>query len=204
MNTEKTNINELLHGIADDNRNSFNMFYRIYYEQVFRFSYYFLKDKEACKEIISDIFFSIWQSRKKISELTNIDAYLYTVTKNEVSRYLNRKTKHHSVSLDEIPIQIEETREISPEEQLQYKEIEKLLAQVISELPEKCRIIFMMARQEGLKPKEIANILSINESTVRVQMKIAIEKIISRIQPHFPDLIFSVLFTLLDKMTTMY
>ena len=39
----------------------------------------------------------------------------------------------------------------------------------IDELPEKCRLIFLMIREEGLSTKEVAKILSIQESTVRVQ-----------------------------------
>ncbi|MEI3467644.1 MAG: hypothetical protein V8Q76_01715 [Bacteroides intestinalis] len=50
-----------------------------------------------------------------------------------------------------------------------------------------------MARQEQLKPKEIAERLCISQNTVRVQMKIAIEKIIKQIKPYYPDLLFSIM-----------
>ena len=75
------------------------------------------------------------------------------------------------------------------------EEMEKILNRVIDELPEKCRLIFLLARQDGLKPKEIAERLSINESTVRVQMKIAIDKIVTNLKPHFPDITFTLLLT---------
>ncbi|HCO68838.1 MAG TPA: RNA polymerase sigma-70 factor, partial [Dysgonomonas sp.] len=77
------------------------------------------------------------------------------------------------------------------------EEIDKLLTKIINNLPDRCRIIFIMARQEGLKPKAIAERLSINESTVRVQMKIAIEKIIAEVKPHYPDITFTILISLL-------
>ncbi|MCD7915866.1 MAG: sigma-70 family RNA polymerase sigma factor [Tannerellaceae bacterium] len=68
-----------------------------------------------------------------------------------------------------------------------------ILKQAIHNLPEKCRIIFLMAREEGLKPKQIADILSIKESTVRVQMKIAIEKLVEEIKKHYPDITLTLL-----------
>ena len=71
--------------------------------------------------------------------------------------------------------------------------MEKILNRVIDELPEKCRLIFLLARQEGLKPKEIAERLSIKESTVRVQMKIAVDKIVTNLKPYFPDITFTLL-----------
>lgn len=189
-----------MHSVSENDRNAFNMLYQVYYEQVFRFSYYFLKDKNACREVVSEVFFSIWQSRKKLEEITNLEAYFYIVTKNESNRYLIRNSGHHTVSLDEIPIQLEDEGSISPEDKLVNQEIEQLLTKVISELPEKCRVIFLMVRQEGLKPKEIADILSLSESTVRVQMKIAIDKIVERVRPHFPDLTLTVLFVYVSNL----
>ncbi len=177
------------------------MFYNIYYAQVFRFAYYFLKNKEACREVVSDVFFSIWQSRKKLKEISNIDTYLYVVTRNEANRYLNRSQDFRHVPLDKIPIHLHEKEYESPEDELFNKEIEIILTQAINELPEKCRIIFLMARQENLKPKEIAEILSISENTVRVQMKIAIEKIVAKIKPVFPYLTLSVLFSYMVRLS---
>ncbi len=51
--------------------------------------------------------------------------------------------------------------------------------------PKKCRLIFLMIREEGLSTKGVAKILSIQESTVRVQMKIAVEKLIKRFEIGF-------------------
>lgn len=197
MKTANIDISHLVHSVSEDNRSAFNMLYQVYYDEVFRFAYYFLKNKEACREVVSDVFFSVWQSRKRLKDITNLEAYFYIVTRNESMRYLSKSRSYDMLSLDDIPIQLEDHGSSSPEEKLVNSEIEALLTQVINELPEKCRLIFLMARQEGLKPKEIGEILSISESTVRVQMKIAVEKIIEKIRPHFPDLTLAVLFSTL-------
>lgn len=191
---------ELLNSVSNSDRDAFNMFYNLYYDQVFRFSYFFLKDKDACREVISEVFFCIWQSRKGLKDISNLDAWIYIITKNEAVRFTNRSRKNKSVSLDEIPICFQQKADESPEDELLHKEIEELLTEVINGLPERCRIIFLMTRQEGLKPKEIAEILSINESTVRVQMKIAIEKIIAGVKPHFPNLTLSLLFIYINDI----
>ena len=61
---------------------------------------------------------------------------------------------------------MEEEDEGSPEEHLELKEMREMLDKAIDELPEKCRLVFLMSREEGLKTKEIAEILSVQESTV--------------------------------------
>jgi len=189
-------INHLARLISEDNRKAFNMLFEVYYDEVFRFAYYFLKDKEACRDVVLDVFFSIWQSRKKLREITNMEAYLYIVTKNTTAHYLSKNKGRNTVSLDEIPVQIEDSGDLSPVDKMTNQEIEALLTKVIDELPERCRTIFLLARQQGMKTKEISDVLSISESTVRVQMKVAIEKIIAKLRPYFPDLTLTLLFTL--------
>lgn len=193
LKTGAIDIKTLLKMVADDNRLAFNMFYDLYYDQIFRFSYYFLKDTEACREVVAETFFSIWQSRLKLKDIENIETYLFVTVRNEATRYLSRSSKSRFVSLEDTTLQLTARENESPEDKLLMEEMERILNRVIDELPEKCRLIFLLARQEGLKPKEIAERLSINESTVRVQMKIAIDKIVATLKPHFPDITFSLL-----------
>ncbi len=193
LKTGAIDIKTLLKMVADDNRLAFNMFYDLYYDQIFRFSYYFQKDTEACREVVAETFFSIWQSRLKLKDIENIETYLFVTVRNEATRYLSRSSKSRFVSLEDTTLQLTARENESPEDKLLMEEMERILNRVIDELPEKCRLIFLLARQEGLKPKEIAERLSINESTVRVQMKIAIDKIVASLKPHFPDITFSLL-----------
>lgn len=174
--------------ISDNNQKAFEEFYLHYYERVFRFAYYSLKDEEACREVVSNVFFSIWISRRKLPIIRNIETYLYVITRNEVKRYLSSQSNKHNISLDEIPLQFTIAKEDSPEDKLLQAELSGLVTTVINQLPEKCRLVFLMKRQEGKSSKEIAEILNINESTVRVQLKIAIDKIMSYLRSHAPDL----------------
>ena len=195
MKTNSIDIKAILEMVADDNRLAFTMFYDLYYDQSFRFAYYFLKDTEACREVVAEAFFSVWQSRLKLKDIENIGTYLFVTVRNESTRYLTRTTKSQFVSLDDTSLQFTARENESPDDNLLIEEMEKILNRVIDELPEKCRLIFLLARQDGLKPKEIAERLSINESTVRVQMKIAIDKIVTNLKPHFPDITFTLLLT---------
>ncbi|MBC5645682.1 RNA polymerase sigma-70 factor [Parabacteroides sp. BX2] len=193
MKTGLVDIKDLLKMVADDNRLAFTLFYDLYYDQIFRFAYYFLKNTEACREVVTEVFFSIWQSRLKLKDIENIETYLFVTVRNETTRYQTRMSKSHFVSLDETSLRLTAREDESPEDKLLVEEMEKILNRVIDELPEKCRLIFLLARQEGLKPKEIAERLSIKESTVRVQMKIAVDKIVTNLKPYFPDITFTLL-----------
>jgi RNA polymerase sigma-70 factor (ECF subfamily) len=51
----------------------------------------------------------------------------------------------------------------------------------VETLPPKCKIIFKLVREEGLKYREVADILGISSRTVDTQMTIALKKIASAI-----------------------
>ena len=112
---------------------------------------------------MTDVFFSVWQSRKRLKDIDNIDTYLYISVRNESFRFQARNKDLNRVSLNELLPLMEEEDEGSPEEHLELKEMREMLDKAIDELPEKCRLVFLMSREEGLKTKEIAEILSVQE-----------------------------------------
>ena len=189
MKVSKQNIKNLLSSVSSDGRGAFERFYNLYYDQVFRFAYYCLGETEACKEVVSDVFFSILKSKARLKEIDNIDTYLYITVRNEALRHISRSNSVNKIQMDQL-YSFEPEEEATPEGMLESQEMRELFNLAIDELPEKCRLIFLMIREEGLSTKEVAKILSIQESTVRVQMKIAVEKLIKRLKSDFPDISF--------------
>lgn len=189
MKVSKQNIKNLLSSVSSDGRGAFERFYNLYYDQVFRFAYYCLGEKEDCKEVVSDVFFSIWKSKARLKEIDNIDTYLYITVRNEALRHISRSNSVNKIQMDQL-YSFEPEEEATPEGMLESQEMRELFNLAIDELPEKCRLIFLMIREEGLSTKGVAKILSIQESTVRVQMKIAVEKLIKRLKSDFPDISF--------------
>jgi RNA polymerase sigma-70 factor (family 1) len=169
-------LKDLIKKIAENDSDAFAKFYDLFYIKVYRFSSYFLKSDVMCQEVVSDIFLSIWQSRVKLPGIDNVEAYLYTSTRHRALYYLNQSIQKYQVAMGDLPIGIVSHGE-NPEEIVLTDELRQTIEKSISELPERCRLIFMMAREEGLKYKEIAEILSISEKTVNAQMVTAIKRV---------------------------
>ena len=105
-----------------DYRGTFDRFFRLYYDEVFRFAYYHLGEKEACKEVVSDVFFSIWKSKKRLVDIVNLDTYLFVSVRNEALRYLARNERKNEIPLEELAGNEIETFE-SPDEKLGADEL---------------------------------------------------------------------------------
>lgn len=165
---------DLIHKISQGDSNAFRLFYDFYYEKINRFVSYLIADPEAIQDIISDVFISIWQERDKLTRIRHFDSYLYTSVRNKALDYINQSKK--SISLDHISLGIMST-DPTPDETFESKELNEKIRIAIDSLPERCKLIFLLAKEEGLSYKDIAKILNISEKTVNAQMVIAFKKL---------------------------
>lgn len=165
----------LLLNIANDEEEAFRRLYDLFYLRIFRFTSYFVKSAELKEEIVSDVFLSIWQNRYDLLKIENFEAYVYTIARNRALYYL--KQKKNQLFENDPDGKFEIITEKSPENELIDSELRGAIESAINNLPERCRLVFLMAKEEGLKYREIADILSISEKTVNAQMVTAIKKL---------------------------
>ncbi len=178
---------QILRNIAAGSQKDFRRFFDMYYPMVFRFTHYFLPAREDCEEVVSEVFCTTWRYRKQLPEVRDIHSWLYIVSRNEAFHYLKQQEKQPGLSIDELPVELSIDASVVDRHLLE-EEMWRIYNAAIAQLPERCKLIFLMVREERLKHKEIADILSISEGTVEQQMNIAIRKIISLVQEHYPRL----------------
>ena len=148
----------------------------LFYQRLNRTAYAFLKSKEPAEEIVSDVFIKVWQMRTKLMEIENLSVYLYTVTRNLCLKYITRQYKNPVTSLD--MMHFETSIDFNtPEEICISADIMKRIRIALDELPPKCRLILQLVKEDGLRYKEVAEILHISELTVRNQLVIAVKKL---------------------------
>jgi RNA polymerase sigma-70 factor (ECF subfamily) len=109
---------------------------------------------------------------------------LYTAIKNTSLNYLSKKANEQIIEpFDFLDILLEENT--SPEQNFISSEIMSKIQNAVEQLPPRCKMIFKLVRQDGLKYKEVADILNISENTVDAQMVIAVKKISEKVKSHF-------------------
>ena len=156
--------------------------YRIYYTSLFQFSFSFVKNRSAAEEIVSDVFMQLWQIRKKLDTISNLTVYLYTCIRNHSLNYIRKNKRETTSTLDGESFSVP-CSSANPEQLYITAELAKKIDEVIEQLPEKCRIIFKLVREDGLKYREVAEVLDISVKTVETQMGIAMKRINQAIQP---------------------
>lgn len=180
-------IQDLLDRISGNgDEGAFKNLFNAYVDSLLRFAVSILKCKELAEETVSDVFFKIWLHREKINRIDNFKAYLFTTTRNVALNYLDKEKRERARRLEDIhvPVFIDE---ICPESELITKELREAIGIAIDHLPERCKLIYSLAKIDRLKYKEIAQILNISVKTIDHQLTIAIKKIGEEIQQHLND-----------------
>jgi len=136
-----------------------------YSDPLLTFSIGFVRKREIAEEIVSDAFVTLWRQRDKILEIHDLKAYLYILVRNASISYLRKMNSRKEISLDTLeeyytlPITGPETDEIT-------EEILNQVNQAIDQLPAKCKIVFTLAKVQGMKYKEISEVLGISVKTI--------------------------------------
>ena len=73
----------------------------------------------------------------------------------------------------------------TPEDVILHEELESLVEKAFARLPERCRMIYYLVREEGKSYRETAEMLGISERTVNSQMTIAKRKLTDLLCDYF-------------------
>jgi RNA polymerase sigma-70 factor (family 1) len=162
--------------IADGDQYSFRILFHHFAGRLITFAQSMLGNKEAATEVVDDVWVRIWKNRTTLPQIENIRTYLYTATKNSSLNYLSAKARAMVTEpFNDITIQLKD--EYCPEQQLITEEIFKKIHAAVQDLPPRCKMVFKLVREDGLKYHEVAEIMKISQNTVDAQMVIAVKRI---------------------------
>ena len=159
----------LRHRIMEGNGRAFEKVFKMYYPPLTGYAFNILKNEEQAREVVQETFVKFWERRQDIAIEQSLKAYLFRAVFN---RCMNIK-KHDAVKATyQSAADVSET---TPESGVLSWELQEQLNKALSHLPEKCRVIFEMAKLEGKKYAEIAEELNISVKTVENQMGKALQ-----------------------------
>lgn len=151
-------------------RAGFEQLFDAYYDELQHFIYFKSGDTEIAEDIVQDTFLKVWEIRSTV-RFETARALLYTIATNLfANKYKRQKLK---LKLQQTIVN-DRTFE-TPEFEMEVKEFDRKLQQVLAELNEKSRIVFLMNRIDEMTYIEIAKNLNISVKAVEKRMKKALE-----------------------------
>lgn len=167
----------LQYRISNNDEAAFACLFEMFNKRLMAFSYSLVHSKEIAEEVVEDVFVKLWLKRGSISNIANLAVYLYVAVKNlSLNRISEKARQLITQPFDGVEPQVEALTD-DPYSLLVTAEMLGRMNKAIDELPPRCKMIFKLVREDGLRYKEVAEILNISVNTIDVQMAIAVKRI---------------------------
>lgn len=176
--------NELLQRIKQDNQEAFTELHHRYHLLLFAYAFKLTGEEQEAKDLVQEIFISLWNKRKTVVLSVSIRAYLYSAVRY---RFL-KLVAHDKVRADYAAHfrKFVETAEAHADDALLFKELVAEVERLADALPGKMGEVFLKSKIENYSNEEIAEMLQISTKTVKNLLSDAKSIIRSkRKAPHF-------------------
>ncbi len=180
---------DLLENISLRKQEAFNELYEKYNKMLFKKCYARVKDGAKAEELMQNLWIDIWENPNRIK--VNSEGSAETILCNYLFfRFLDmykRESTDAIALVNNVSLEIVEN-ELSyshVSEELDIKELERIIVEILNELPGKQAEIFMMLHRDGYTVKETAKKLSLHERTVRAHSKESLSILKEEIEKEF-------------------
>lgn len=158
---------DLLRKIRTGDEMAFEKLFRLFYEGLCRYAQGMVNEPELAEEIVQDMFVQIWEKRQTLDFHTGIRPYLYRAVHN---RCLNQIQHQKVRALHQQEILSTTSETFQPAGKAEFSELKERFNAALLKLPEECRKVFKLSRENEFSYREIADYLGISIKTVENQM----------------------------------
>ncbi len=156
------------------------MLFQLHYAYLCQAAFRVINDARLAEDLTQEVFLELWRKKDGIEFAISIKAYLRRAVVNKALNYIRDRKK---ITDDEEKLLHLESPTPSVVQQLNSEELQQLIDRSIDELPEKCRLVFVLSRFEEMSYQEIADHLGISIKTVENQIVKALRHLRRALQP---------------------
>lgn len=172
---------DMIRAIRDGDKVAFQQVFYACYDGLCQYACTMLKDMDEAEDVVQAMFVKVWEKRESLGIQTSMRSYLFRSVYHQCLNLLEHraiKWKHQEQGAYDKLGEVQQP-EVFPEE------LEERIKAAIGELPEQCRIIFMMSRYDELKYAEIAARMNLSVNTIENQVSKALKILRGRLKDNF-------------------
>lgn len=166
-----------------DERSAFESMVRLHYGRLCAFAFRLLGSRDEASDIVHEVLLRLWRDRHRFDFHESLP-YLYRAVRNQVISQqrrtgVRRRALGRRVDDTDLP-----ARESDATSNIEVDELARAAERAIASLPERCRLVYTMRREQGLSYAEIAYALDLAPKTVENHMTRAAKLLRARLRDY--------------------
>jgi RNA polymerase sigma-70 factor (ECF subfamily) len=173
----------------DGDTGAFREIIDLYGPRIYRIAYQTAGNEDDARDIAQEVFIRLHVKLKTFRHSSAFTTWLYRMTVNLSIDYLRKYTRRNTVTLDDDdrPQEIADTGN-RPDEHAERNELKGIIANLTTHLTPYQRKVFVLRDFQDFSTAEISDIMKCSESTVRVHLAAARNRIRNALMKHYPNL----------------
>lgn len=127
-----------------------------------------MKSLDLSRDVVQEVFIKIWRNRKDFYIDQSIKAYLYQAVRNQSLNFLEKSKREQK--LEKKLKKHQKTNISSSKTEFDIEEVSQKIWELVDQLPERRKMVFVLYRKHGLSYNEIGEVMGITRKTVENQM----------------------------------
>jgi RNA polymerase sigma-70 factor (ECF subfamily) len=172
---------EVFQSFQQGDKNAYELIYDKYWAILYRHARKMLHSDEEAKDVVQEVFVTLWTKAQNTEIHCPLAAFLYTITRNKVLDHI----KHSKVKaryMDSLKTEMESHTQLA-DALVRQRDLSDQIEKEIKALPAKMREIFELSRKEYRSYKEISEYLQISDKTVKKQISNALHILKTKLGP---------------------
>lgn len=162
---------QLVEEFRGGNMDAFNTLVERWQQRIHRFAYRYFSSHDDAMEITQKTFIKVYKKVNTLEDAEKFSSWIYRIANNLCLDEVKRAGRKRSAPMEAIAKQpVAKSIVENPDRPIQQQELGAILQQALNRLPPEQRIVVIMKEYEGLKFREIADILDEAENTVKSRM----------------------------------
>ncbi|MEP6778933.1 MAG: RNA polymerase sigma-70 factor [Gemmatimonadaceae bacterium] len=175
---------DLLSGLRRGEQSAFDAIFREWYPRLVLIADRLVGERQAAEDLAQEVFLELWRRRESLALETTVHAYLLQSVRNRSLNHL----RHVHVRRKSVSDVVEMAGSSTPADaDAVAGELAVAIQGAMDALSPRCREVFQMSRERGLKYSEIATQLGISVKAVEAQMGKALRTMRERLAPWLPE-----------------
>ncbi len=172
---------------------AFTTLLRQYDRYVYRVAFHITENREDAEDVMQEAFYKAFAHMDQFQGNSLFYTWLVRITVNEALMKVRRRGSEKVLSLDEpmdlgentwVPREIEDWND-NPEQRYAKAELENIISEAISRLPQPYRVVYLLRDVESLSTEEAAELLGLSVAAVKTRVRRARLMMREQLNRHF-------------------